>query len=116
MIKVAATIHVRDGRHTDLSGMTAQLWDEDPVSDDILARAPITGTYPDFKAEFSFELSAASSPDSPMELNPDLYVLVEDAHKKEVFRSKVHKNVFCGGLAGSRTHAVHELQMTFVQA
>lgn len=116
VIKVAATLHVRDGRHTDLSGMTAQLWDEDPVSDDILATAILTGIFPDFTTEFSFDLSTASSPDSPGELTPDLYVLVEDAHKREVFRSKVHKNVPCGGRANAGPAAVYTLQLTFVQA
>jgi hypothetical protein len=116
MIKVSATLHIRDGRHTDLSGLSAQLWDEDPISDDILARAIVSGTYPDFTADFSFDLSAASSPDSPLELTPDLYVLVEDSHQKEIFRSKVHKNVFCGGRPTHGTESVYALELVFVQA
>lgn len=96
--------------------MTAQLWDEDAISDDFLASAVISGTHPHFRADFTFKLSAASSPDSPMELTPDLYVLVEDAHRQEAFRSKVLKNVDCGGRREDQSPSVHTLEINFEQA
>ena len=61
VVTLSAALHVRDGRSTELQGLSAQLWDEDPLSDDFLAGAPITGSHPDFSTEFTFNLKKASS-------------------------------------------------------
>ena len=116
IVTVLASMHFRDGRQTDASGLTAQLWDGDPISDDLLATAVVTGAYPDFAAEFVFDLNKAASPDSPLELQPDLYILIEDAGGREVFRSKVYKDVSFWTAPDPGQNPVQQLQMKFVQA
>ncbi len=115
-VTVLASIHFRDGRHSDVSGLTAQLWDQDPISDDLLATGVAKGSYPDFTAEFVFDLSKASSLDSPFETRPDLYVLIEDWNGREVFRSKVHKDVSFWEEPAPDRNPVENLKMMFIQA
>jgi len=116
VVTLSAALHVRDGRSTELQGLSAQLWDEDPLSDDFLAGAPITGSHPDFSTEFTFNLKKASSLSGPFEDHPDLYVLVEDARGREVFRSKVHKNVYCGIPQAPNSGPTISITLVFIQA
>ena len=73
-------------------GRSAQLWDKDPISDDLLAEAVVS----DGNVEFLFDSEDCSSGDSFLETDPDLYVLVLDSEGGEIFRSKVYKNVKLG--------------------
>lgn len=116
VVTLSASLHVRDGRSTELQGLTAQLWDEDPLSDDFLAQAHIAGIHPVFSTEFTFDLKAASSPDSPFEDHPDLYVLVEGTDGREIFRSKVHKNVCCSIPQAPNSGLTTSIALAFIQA
>jgi hypothetical protein len=89
------TIHVHacfvaaDGRPVSGPSWQARLFDEDRVSDDLLAEA---GLDTEGRAAFMFDLSKASSFDSPHEEEPDLYVvLLRDG--QEVYRGPVLENV-----------------------
>lgn len=115
-VTLTASIQIRDGRHTELQGLTAQLWDEDPLSDDFLAQAPVTGSYPDFATEFTVDFRKASSPDSPFEKHPDLYVLIEGPDGRELFRSKVHKNVSYSPPGAPNSGPTAPLVLAFIQA
>ena len=107
-----AKIKVRDGRMTSLSGLKAQLWDADPMVDDFLAAGIVEGSsYLDYTVEFRFDLEKASSFDSPGEVNPDLYILVEDANGKHVFRSTTVRDFDFARGEGGRVQSV-----TFVEA
>lgn len=107
-----AKIKVRDGRMTSLSGLMAELWDADPMVDDLLAAGTVVGSsYLDYSVEFRFDLARVSSFDSPGEVNPDLYVLIEDAEGKHVFRSTVVRDFEFGKGEGG-----HEQSETFVEA
>jgi len=109
-VKVHATLHVRDGRIPNLSGMTAQLWDADPITDDFLCEAVLSGSYPDFTAEFSFDLAAAG------EARPDLYVLVKNTQGIDIFRSEIHKSVHCGKTGTEDAHSRKTLHLKFTEA
>ncbi len=109
-VKVHATLHVRDGRIPNLSGMTAQLWDADPITDDFLCEAVLLGSYPDFTAEFSFDLATAG------EARPDLYVLVKNTQGIDIFRSETHENVHCGKTGTEDAHSTKTLHLKFTEA
>lgn len=89
------TIHVRarfvtaDERPVGGEGWRATLFDKDPVSDDRLAAVdvPASGA-----VSFMFDLSAASSADSPLEMSPDLYVVLERGGR-EVLRTPVSQDL-----------------------
>lgn len=109
IVKVHATLHVRDARVSNLSGMTAQLWDADPIADDLLDKATLSGNYPDFTAEFNFDLAAAG------EARPDLFVLVQNAQGIDLFRSSIHKNVHCGKTESENAPSTKTLHLKFVE-
>lgn len=109
-VKVHATLHVRDGRIPNLSGMTAQLWDADPLSDDLLDKATLSGNYPDFTAEFNFDLAAAG------EARPDLFVLVQSTQGIDLFRSAIHENVHCGKTGTDDAPSTKTLHLKFTEA
>lgn len=111
-IELEATLRVRDGRPHDLNGLTAQLWDEDPVSDDLLAEGLISGTGSLYHVHFRFDPRRAESTDSLGEKAPDLYVLVKDTRGQPLFRSAVHKNTPIGNWSKSGQPA----EMEFVEA
>ena len=90
--KVNARLLRRPGASPDLFGCTAQLWDKDPIADDLLAEAVVS----DGNVEFLFDSEDCSSGDSFLESHPDLYVLVINSEGGELFRSKVYKNVKLG--------------------
>ncbi len=90
--KVNARLLPRPGASPDLFGCTAQLWDKDPIADDLLAEAAVSNA----SAEFLFDSEDCSSGDSFLESHPDLYVLVINSEGGELFRSKVYKNVKLG--------------------
>lgn len=111
-IRIEAALCARDGRLQDLSGLTAQLWDEDPVSDDLLAEAVVYGKSPVFQADFEFDPRRAASTDSVAEKAPDLYVIVSGEKGRPVFRSAVLRNTAIeGGVSSARP-----LQLKFVEA
>ena len=72
--KVNATLSADAAVLRKLEGLTATLWDADPVEDDRLASAAVK----DGKAEFLLDLEDASSLDSPAETKPDLFITVTD--------------------------------------
>ena len=109
-VKVHATLHVRDGRIPNLSGLTAQLWDADPITDDFLCEATLSGNYPDFTTEFGFELATAG------ESRPDLYVLVKNPQGIDIFRSEVHENVHCGKTGTEDAPSTKTLHLKFTEA
>jgi hypothetical protein len=109
-VKVHATLHVRDGRIPNLSGMTAQLWDADPINDDLLGEAVLSGSYPDFTTLFTFDLAAAG------EARPDLYVLVKTPQGIDIFRSEIHENVHCGKTGTEDAPSTRTLQLKFTEA
>lgn len=111
-IKLEALLCARDGRLQDLAGLTAQLWDEDPVSDDLLAAAVVHGKSPVFQADFQFDPKQASSADSVAEKAPDLYVVVIGENGGPVFRSAVLRNTAIE--IGSES--ARPLQLRFVEA
>jgi hypothetical protein len=90
--KINARLLRRPGASPDLFGCTAQLWDKDPIADDLLAEATVSNA----SAEFLFDSEDCSSGDSFLETDPDLYVLVINSEGGELFRSKVYKNVKLG--------------------
>lgn len=69
--------------------MSARLWDQDLVSDDLLGETALDSMG---RVKFQFNLKLVSSIDSPGEVQPDLYIqiLLDDV---EVFRTDVKKNV-----------------------
>ena len=72
-----------------LEGLTATLWDADPIADDQLATAVVNRG----KAEFLIELEDASSLDSLLETKPDLFLTVADSGSAVVFRSGIHTDI-----------------------
>ena len=107
-----AKIKVRDGRMTSMIGLKAELWDADPMTDDFLAAGIVEGSsYLDCTVEFRFDLGAVASFDSPGEVNPDLYVLVEDTRGKQVFRSTIVRDFDFG-----KGEDVQVRSVTFVEA
>ncbi len=90
--KINARLLQKPGATVGLVGRSAQLWDKDPISDDLLAEAVVS----DGNVEFLFDSEDCSSGDSFLETDPDLYVLVLDSEGGEIFRSKVYKNVKLG--------------------
>ncbi len=91
-IELEAILHVRDGRLQNLNGLTAQLWDEDLASDDLLSEGSISGNGTHFRALFRFDPTKVASADSLGEKDPDLYVLIKNKQGADVFRSAVLKN------------------------
>lgn len=86
---LARFVTASDGSPIGGPNYAVQLYDQDAIADDLLAEAPLPA---DGNIGLTFDLMAASSTDSPLETEPDLYlVLVRDG--KEVFRSTVAKNV-----------------------
>ena len=91
-VKVNATLASDAASLQKLDGLTATLWDADPVRDDQLSTAVLRGG----RAEFLIDLEDASSPDSPLETQPDLFLTVADRSGTVVFRSGTLPNVdFC---------------------
>ena len=86
----------------------ARLFDKDPLSDDLLSEAVPA---PDGSVGFTFDLSEASSADSPGEVAPDLYVvLLRDG--QPAFRSDVIPNVSFFGrhpVTGMEIEFTHDL-------
>ena len=88
--------------------MTALLWDQDAVADDILAEASLDQ---DGRVAFQFDLSSASSIDSPGEVMPDLYVeiLLDNI---EFFRTPVTKDIDfleTNSVTGFKDHTTQDL-------
>jgi hypothetical protein len=77
--------------------MRARLWDQDLVNDDMLGEAALDSMG---RVTFQFNLKLVSSIDSPVEVQPDLYIqiLLDDV---EVFRTAVKKDalLIAGGSA-----------------
>jgi hypothetical protein len=111
-IKLEASLCARDGRLQNLNGLTAQLWDEDPVSDDLLAEGVVSGGSPIYRTDFHFNPNQAASADSPGEKAPDLYVVVIDEKGQQVFRSVVLKNT----AIELNVESTHPFQLKFVEA
>jgi hypothetical protein len=80
---VARFVSAREGTPVGGSAYRARLFDQDAVADDLLDEQQPAA---DGTVGFTFDLAAASSLDSPGEIEPDLYVvLLRDG--AEVFRS-----------------------------
>ena len=75
--------------------MSARLWDQDLVSDDMLGEAALDSMG---RVTFQFNLKFFSSIDSPEEVQPDLYIQIL-LDGVEVFRTAVNKDVLL--IAGS---------------
>lgn len=91
MVKVEATFRTQKEK-LPLSGkgITIKLWDQDLFVDDFIA--PTTNII-DGKVEFTFPLlEKIRSFDSPFEVKPDLYMVIEK-NGEEVYRTHVTKNV-----------------------
>ena len=86
---LARFVSASDGAPVSGPSYSARLYDQDAVTGDLLCTAqPLD----DGSVGFTFDLSKASSLDSPGEIAPDLYiVLLRDG--EEVFRSAVADDV-----------------------
>jgi hypothetical protein len=73
--------------------MKAVLWDRDPVSNDMLGDSALDDSG---CVVFQFNLAAASSIDSPGEVNPDIYIQIL-LDTVEVFRTPVFADMVFGG-------------------
>jgi hypothetical protein len=89
-VKIIARIKTKNSQAKIPSASRAVLMDKDSVSDDTLAEATPS---PDGIAEFLFDLSEASSMDSPMERTPDLFVVLLAASGEEICRTDVVNHV-----------------------
>jgi hypothetical protein len=89
IVKLNAVLSVANESLSKLDGLSAELWDVDSVSDDLLG----TATLRSGRAEFIFDLGDASSADSPLETEPDLFLRVRDGSGRIVFDSETHANV-----------------------
>lgn len=89
LVKVNARLVDPAGVGT-LEGLTAELFDQDVLSDDSLATARVSA---DGRVEFLFDLDKANNLDSLGEVWPDLFVKVRDAAGAVIFRSQVMSNV-----------------------
>jgi len=92
LAKVNASISDEPELIEKLEGLTATLWDADPIADDQLATAVVSRG----KAEFLIELEDASSLDSLLETKPDLFLTVTNSCGAEVFRSGIHTDTDFG--------------------
>ena len=86
LVKVNASISDEAELIQKIEGLTATLWDADPISDDQLAAAVVSQG----KAEFLIELDDASSMDSLLETKPDLFLTVANSGGSVVFQSGIH--------------------------
>jgi hypothetical protein len=113
MVKVNATITAEPARQSALVGQVALLCDADSIKDDRLA----TGIVKEGgRIEFIFDLSEASSFDSPLESTPDLYLSVRDSADRLIFTSVVLSNIDF-----SKKHPVSgdpetTLELSFIEA
>lgn len=89
LVKVDATLE-DSGGVVGLEGLTAELFDKDPLSVDRLAKT-IVG--PKGRVEFIVDLTKANDLDSLGEGRPDLFVVVKDRALSEPFRDAVMSNV-----------------------
>jgi hypothetical protein len=89
-VKIIARIKTKNAQAKIPSASRAVLMDKDSVSDDTLAEASPRS---DGIAEFLFDLSEASSMDSPMERTPDLFVVLLAASGEEICRTDVVNHV-----------------------
>jgi hypothetical protein len=89
LVKINASISDVAELIQKLDGLTATLWDADPISDDLLATAVLSRG----KAEFLIHLEDALSLDSLLETKPDLFITVADTGGAVVFRSKIHTDI-----------------------
>jgi len=89
LVRVVAQLLRTNGSPLAGDSYRASLYDQDPLRSDHLCNAK-----PDKegRVEFTFDLSKASSLDTPFEQRPDLYVVVYDGDN-EIFRSQVSKDV-----------------------
>ena len=89
LVKVNATL-VDLNAATSLEGLTAELFDKDPLSVNLLAKGMVT---PHGRVEFVFDITKTSDLDSPGELYPDLFVTVRDTDGNLRFRSRTIPDV-----------------------
>lgn len=89
-VKIIAQIKTKNSQTKIPSPSRAVLMDKDSISDDTLAE---TTPSPDGLVEFLFDLSEATSVDSPMERTPDLFVVLYAASGEEICRTDVVKDV-----------------------
>lgn len=111
-IELQVILRVRDGRLHDLSGLIAQLWDEDLASDDLLSEGVVSVQGGLFRTLFRFDPKKVSSADSLGEKRPDLYVVVNNGEGGQVFKSAILGNV---DLKVSASPAV-PVRLEFVEA
>lgn len=89
LVKVNATLVATDMKAA-IEGRTAELFDKDPLSATVLAKATVrTGGL----VEFTFDITKTSDIDSLGELHPDLFVTVRDTDGNVLFRSRTLPNV-----------------------
>jgi hypothetical protein len=89
LVKVNATLVTQDVT-ASLVGRTAELFDKDPLSATLLAKAEVKAGG---LVEFIFDITKASDLDSPGELHPDLFVIFRNTDGKVLFRSRMIPNV-----------------------
>ncbi len=89
LVKVNATL-VDPNAVTSLEGLTAELFDKDPLSVNLLAKGTVA---PPGRVEFVFDITKTSDLDSLGELYPDLFVTVRDTDGNLRFRSRTIPDV-----------------------
>lgn len=111
LVDVKGRLETRWSRIGDLVGLSASLYDADPLIDDLLTEGVVgEGGVVDLR----FEVRRIQSADSPFETAPDLRLVVIDAQRRVVFRSRV--------VADVRLAAAHPggggntLEVTFVES
>ena len=88
LVKVNATL--ANPSAASCGGLTAELFDKDPLSATLLAKGKVTA---DGRVEFVFDVTKANDLDSPGEVHPDLFVTIRDANGTLLFRSRTIPNV-----------------------
>jgi len=88
LVKVNAKFIDKENSPINSKELIAKLYDNDIVIDDLLAESKIGK---DGSVEFIFDLSKVSSPDSPLEIKPDLYIAIF-RNESIIYETKVKKD------------------------
>jgi hypothetical protein len=81
---------IKPAHPRDFAGLSAELYDADPLSDDFLASAVVQSGG---RVEFLFDTEDFAGGDTPFETFPDLYIVVKDPTGSMVFKSLILRNV-----------------------